>query len=517
MLLHDYFDYWARVAPDREFGVDAVRRLSYGQAAREVEGIRAALIGQGVVAGERVAILARNRLEYPLFCFGASQAGAVPVTLNFRLAPGELRYALADSGARLLLAESEFVDAIDGERSHLPDLFCSVAIGGAEREGWLDYEHWWAGAAPFSSAERVAVEDDACQIYTSGTTGSPKGVVHSHQSIFASASYWRAVFPLAANERQLLVSPAFHSGGFLNFIHTALCGASVYLLDRFDPQEVLRLMEHEGIVRASLVPATVEACLDAAGEPQPGRYESLRYLSYGAAPISAQTMRRTVEVFGCEIHQQFGQTEAPILTHLLPEDHLRGLDQPELLKSTGRPVAGCELRIVDEDGNEVRAGEAGEIVARTPLLMKGYWGRKDETAQTVRGGWIHTGDVGRLDAEGYLYIVDRKKDMIVSGAENVYAREVEEGLLEHPAVAEVAVIGVPSERYGEEVKAVVVRASGEPVEAQELMDFCRDRMAGYKRPRSVDFVDALPRNANGKVLKRVLREPWWQGHDRRIS
>jgi acyl-CoA synthetase (AMP-forming)/AMP-acid ligase II len=228
-------------------------------------------------------------------------------------------------------------------------------------------------------------------------------------------------------------------------------------------------------------------------------------------------MRRALEVFPCEIHQQFGQTEAPILSHLMPDDHLRGLQQPSLLLSTGRPVVGCEIRILSSEGRSLATGERGEICARTPLVMKGYFGRPDATAETLRDGWLHTGDIGFLDDRGYLSIVDRVKDMIVSGAENVFAKEVEEQLLAHPAVREAAVIGVPSERWGEEVKAVIVLESEQSLSAENLMAFCGERLAGYKRPRSVDFVPELPRNANGKVLKRVLREPYWEGHSRRVS
>jgi acyl-CoA synthetase (AMP-forming)/AMP-acid ligase II len=228
-------------------------------------------------------------------------------------------------------------------------------------------------------------------------------------------------------------------------------------------------------------------------------------------------MRRALEVFPCEIHQQFGLTEAPVLSHLTGEDHLRGLEDPALLLSTGRPIVGCELRIAGEDGSELAAGEAGEICARTALAMKGYFRRPDATAEVLRNGWLHTGDIGFVDERGYLSIVDRKKDMIVSGAENVFAREVEERLLAHPLVREAAVIGVPSERWGEEVKAVVVLEPGALLSADALIAFCGERLAGYKRPRSVDFALELPRNANGKVLKRVLREPYWKDHARRVS
>jgi fatty-acyl-CoA synthase len=517
VLIHDHFDYWARIAPERELGVDASRRVSYGAGAAEVSRLASALHGAGVSRGDRVAIVARNRLEYPIVSFAASRLGAVIVPVNVRLAPHELRFVLEDCQARCVFVDAPFAEGLLGIRGRLAKLATVVGLGSAKLDGIAPYERFLESAADAPPSGRSAPGDDAVQYYTSGTTGKPKGVVHTHLSLAVAASYWRTVFPLAAGERQLLVSPAFHSGGFLNFLHTALCGASVYMLEKFDPGEVLRLIAEQRLVRASLVPATLDACLAEVKETSPDRFGSLRYLSYGASAISVATMRRALEVFPCEIHQQFGMTEAPILTHLMPQDHLRGLEEPKLLLSTGRPVVGCELRIEGPDGRTLPAGEPGEICARTPLVMKGYFGRPEATAETLRDGWLATGDIGFLDEHGYLSIVDRKKDMIVSGAENVFAKEVEECLLGHPSVREVAVIGVPSERWGEEVKAVVVLEGGHAVDAEGLMRFCGARLAGYKRPRSVDFVAELPRNANGKVLKRVLREPYWEGHSRRVS
>ena len=521
MLIHDHFDYWARIAPDREFGVDGSRRLSYGAAAVEVSRLASALHGAGIAPGDRVAIVARNRIEFPLASFAVSRLGAVVVPVNVRLAPDELRFVLEDCEARHVFVEAPFAEALQGIRGRLPKQGGVVGLGEAGGvalpDGVTPYADFLETAVDAPPAGRAAPADEAVQFYTSGTTGPPKGVVHTHLSLSVAASYWRTVFPVTANERQLLVSPAFHSGGFLNFLHTSLCGASVYLLAKFDPGEVLRLIAEEQLVRVSLVPATLDACLTEVKETRPERFGSLRYLSYGASPISASSMRRALEVFPCEIHQQFGQTEAPILTHLMPDDHLRGLEEPSLLLSTGRPAVGCEIRILGRDGQRLPTGERGEICARTPLVMKGYYRRPEATAETLRDGWIHTGDVGFLDEHGYLSIVDRLKDMIVSGGENVFAKEVEECLLTHPAVREVAVIGVPSSRWGEEVKAVIVLEGADSVGAEDLMAYCSEGLAGYKRPRSVDFIAELPRNANGKVLKRVLRDPYWKGHSRGVS
>jgi len=263
----------------------------------------------------------------------------------------------------------------------------------------------------------------------------------------------------------------------------------------------------------------IQACLMLVPDVAERRYEQLKLIGYGASPIAEQTLRRALEVFGCDFVQGYGMTElTSALTFLSPEDHRRALaGRPGLLLSAGRPLVGSEVRVVDADDRPVPNGTIGEVVGRGPQLMRGYWNLEEASAEALRGGWMHTGDAGILDDEGYLYIQDRVKDMIVSGGENIYPREVEEVLFQHPAVADAAVIGIPDERFGEAVMALVVLVEGQSVESAEIAEFCKGRLAGYKRPRSVEFVAALPRNPSGKVLKRELREPYWAGHTRRVS
>ncbi len=282
---------------------------------------------------------------------------------------------------------------------------------------------------------------------------------------------------------------------------------------------MLRALSEDRIAAATLVPAMIQACLVAAPGPGELRYDDLRFVLYGASPIAEETLRHAMQVFGCEFVQGYGMTETTAgLTFLLPRDHERALrEKPGLLLSAGRAIPGTEVRIVDEEDRPLPAGEIGEVVARGPQLMRGYWNLPEATAEALRGGWMHTGDAGCLDEDGYLYIQDRVKDMIVSGGENVYPREVEDALFEHPAVADAAVIGVPHEQWGESVKAVVVLRPDAQATADEIMEFCRGRLAGYKRPGSVDFLPELPRNPSGKVLKRELREPYWKGHGRRVA
>jgi acyl-CoA synthetase (AMP-forming)/AMP-acid ligase II len=263
----------------------------------------------------------------------------------------------------------------------------------------------------------------------------------------------------------------------------------------------------------------IQACLVTVPDVAARRYEHLKIITYGASPIAEQTLRRAMEVFRCDFTQGYGMTEtSAVLTTLTTADHQRALaGRPELLLAAGRAVMGTEIRIVDADDRDVPPGAVGEICGRGPQLMRGYWNLPEASAEALRGGWMHTGDAGRMDAEGYVYIQDRVKDMIVSGGENVYPREVEDVLFQHPAVADAAVIGVPDAQFGEAVKAVVVLRADATATAEELVEFCRGRLGGYKRPRSVDFVAALPRNPSGKVLKRELREPYWAGHRRRVG
>jgi fatty-acyl-CoA synthase len=340
-------------------------------------------------------------------------------------------------------------------------------------------------------------------MYTSGTTGVPKGAVLSHGAVTANLVQVSLAHPASAGDRGLVVLPMFHAAVIPAALSVLFRGGSVIVLDDFDPERVVDVLARERIAVATLVPAMLAACLDHANV----RFPALRSIYYGASPIAEDTLRWSLDAFGCGFVQSYGMTEsAQALTFLSPEDHRVALDgRTDLLLAAGRPAAGTELRI----------GELGEILARGPQLMSGYWERPEATAEALRDGWLHTGDAGRIDGEGYLFVEDRIKDLIVSGGENVYPRTVEDVLHGHPAIAEAAVIGVPDERWGEAVKAVVVvRAE---CSEDELIAHCRTRLGGFERPRSIDFVAELPRTATGKVLKRVLREPYWTGRARRVS
>jgi fatty-acyl-CoA synthase len=499
MRLHDFVDFLGREHPGRDFAVCGERRLRYGEALAESNRLANALCAAGIEKGNRFAYLAKNCIEYPLVFLAASKIGAVPVPLNYRLAPPELAYIANDSGSKLLIARGELVEGIEEVRSELKSVEILVAQDAPPRPGWESYEDW-VGAQP-------------------GTTGRPKGAIVTQRAVIAQFSQQIPAADARADDRVLIVAPLYHAAAAITALGSVVLGGTLVIHEDFDPHAVVRSLSEEGITRTTLVPAMIQACLVFVPDAAERSYDDLRLIVYGASPIAAETLKRAMEVFRCDFAQGYGMTETTAqLTILTPADHRRALaGKPELLLSAGRPLPGSEIRIVDEDDRPLPLGTIGEIVGRGPQLMRGYWNLPEASQEALRGGWMHTGDAGSMDAEGYLYIQDRTKDMIVSGGENVYPREIENVLFEHPAVADVAVIGVPDDKWGESVKAIVVLRDGEAADAEEIMEFCRGKLAGYKRPRSVDFVAALPRNASGKVLKKDLREKYWEGRARRVS
>ncbi len=520
MRLHDYLNFNAREFPDQEFALDSVRRLTNREAAREMNQLANAFAGAGVEVGDRVAILSKNSVDYAIFYFGASAAGIVPVPLNYRLAPLEWAYIVNDSGARQLIASAEFSEAIDTIRGELGNIEQYRQIGGDAREGWEGYRPWISDQ-PVDPCERTISEDaDAYQMYTSGTTGHPKGAVIQQRAVTANVTQSTSSgIRFEHGERALIVAPLYHAAAGICAFSAIASGGSLYIQEDFIPPEVVRVMDEEQIGGALLVPAMIQACLVMVPDIADRAYEQLRFVVYGASPIAPETLTQAISTFGCDFVQGFGMTETTaVLTFMTASDHQLALtERPELLLSAGRPVLGTELRIVDEHDQQLPTGEIGEVIAHGPQLMRGYWNLEEQTAAALRGGWMHTGDAGRMDEDGYLYIQDRLKDMIVSGGENVYPAIVEAALFAHPAVADVAVIGVPDEQWGESVKAIVVRREGASATDEELIEFCRDRLGGFERPRSIDFIAAIPRNASGKVLKRDLRDPYWEGRVRQVS
>lgn len=519
MRLHDFLDYHAREHTNIDFAVLGDRRITYGEAVVEVNRLANAFANAGLQIGDRLAVLSKNSIEYPLLFYAASKAGVVPVPLNYRMAAPEWVYIINDAQPKMLIASAAYASIVDGFRSELKTVERFVAIDAGGAEGWDDYRQWIADQPPMPPDRVITEDDDVYQMYTSGTTGHPKGAVLTHGAVTSQFAQIAVVYSGTPGERMLIVAPLYHAAAAITAFATVCMGGCLYIQEDFNPLEVVRALSEERIVRATLVPAMIQACLVFVPDVAERRYDNLRRITYGAAPIAEETVRRAAHAFKCEFVQAYGMTETTaVATYLLPTDHERALtDRPDLLLSAGRPLVGTEIRVVDENDNPVPNGTIGEIIVRGPQLMRAYWNMPDESAEALRGGWLHTGDAGVLDDEGYLYVQDRVKDMIVSGGENVYPRVVEDVLFQHPAVADAAVIGVPDEQWGETVKAIVVLRAEATATEEEIIDFCRGKLGGYERPRSVDFIRELPRNPSGKVLKRQLREPYWAGHKRRVA
>jgi long-chain acyl-CoA synthetase len=468
------------------------------------------LVSAGVTAGDRVGYLAKNGPEYFEIFFGAGMVGAVSVAVNWRLAPPELRFVINDSLATVLFVGHEFLDRLDKIRHELGTVETIIVIGGSDDE----YEAWLARAAPVDPKVPVSDRDTALQIYTSGTTGMPKGVMFSGAAVrntFAMSE----VTDVTAESVVLVAMPLFHATGASLGIMALSAGAHCVVAAEAGPAVLLSLVARYRVTMTIFVPVLLQRIL---ADPDTHRYDvsSLDVLAYAGSPISPELLRASLARFGCRFLQMYGMTETISATVLLPEDH-DAEGHPERLESAGTALPGVTVRIVDPvTGETLTDGEVGEVWVRSPTAMDGYWRLPHETAATLTAdGFVRTGDGGYL-RDGYLYLRDRIKDMIVTGGENVYPAEVERVLLTHPRVSDAAVIGVPSEKWGETVKALVIRAAPDLTEA-ELTAYTREYLARYKCPTSVEFVGELPRNPAGKILKRVLREPYWRGFERRIG
>jgi fatty-acyl-CoA synthase len=418
-----------------------------------------------------------------------------------------------------VIASAEYAAAVNEVRSDLTSVRHLLTLGDEAPLDWLALLPRSA-EMPVSPVDReVKPDDDVYQMYTSGTTGHPKGAVITHRALTTNMAQNALHCQGPIGERSLVVTPLFHAATVPSTFAPIWWGGSMLIHEQFDASVVVRSLDEERVGFAMLVPAMILACLTNVPHVRERSYQDLRLVYYGASPIAEQTLRDAISTFKCHFVQTYGLTEATqLVTVLSHSDHERALSgRPELLLSAGRPAVGTEARIVDQDGQQLPVGQTGQLAVRGPQLMRGYWQLPEATSETLRGGWLMTGDAASLDAAGYVYIQDRVKDMIISGGENIYPREVENVLFDHPAIADVAVIGVPDERWGEAVKAVIVFHPGSSATTDEIIGFCRGRLAGFKLPRSIDVVDAIPRTTTGKVLKRELREPYWAGRERRVA
>ncbi|MEJ5221964.1 MAG: fatty acid--CoA ligase [Tepidiforma sp.] len=492
------------------------RETTYRELDERASRVANGLIAAGLQPQARIAYLDKNSDRFFEVLFGAAKANDVMVAVNWRLAPPEVAYVINDAMAEVVFVGQDFFPVIEKVLPELRTVKKVIAID-APHDGW-DYYPDWRDAQPAEDPRVPVAEDDvAIQMYTSGTTGHPKGAQLTNGNFFAllpgATREWGPRW--STDDVNLVCMPLFHIAGSGWGIVGLYAGAKDIILRDVIPPEILKVIPQYGVTRALFVPAVLLFLLQTPGV-QETDFSTLKFIAYGASPIPLDLLRNSIATFKCDFAQLYGLTETTgAVTYLPPEDH--DPNGNRRMRSCGRPIAGVEIRVVDAEGNDVPVGQVGEIICRTKQVMKGYWNLPEETAKSIRDGWFYTGDAGYLDEDGYLYIHDRVKDMIVSGGENVYPAEVESALFGHPAVADVAVIGVPDEKWGEAVKAIVVKKPGAEVTPEELIAFARERIAGYKVPKSIDFAEALPRNPSGKILKRELRAPYWQGRERQVN
>ncbi len=487
------------------------RRLDFAELDDTTRRVATALQAAGLQRGDRIAWLGKNAALYFCLLFGAARIGVVMVPVGWRLAAPERQYILHDTEARLLFAGEGFADEARALSPALPQLQRVFAAD----EAWA-----WTAASPAGDFAASGPEDAILQLYTSGTTGHPKGVELCNRNLFglrrpAQAAHLPWAFWDEA-EVVMVAMPCAHIGGTgLGFMALAggVCGC---VLGEFTPDGVFDAIEQEGVTRFFAVPAALQMLVN---HPRCAKtdFSRLKYIFYGAAPIPLELLRQCVKAFGCQFAQAYGMTETTgTVVMLPPEDH--DPNGSPRMRAAGKPVPGVELKIVDVNGQTLPPGQVGEIVTRSSNNMLGYWKQPEATARTLTtDGWVFTGDAGTLDADGYVYIHDRLKDMVISGGENVYPAEVESAIYGHPDVADVAVIGVPDAQWGEVVKAVCVAKPGHTIDPASVIAWARERIAGFKVPKSVDVVPELPRNPTGKVLRRALRAPYWDGRERQVN
>lgn len=493
--------------PDREALIFEGRSTSYGQFDRLSNQVANALRDEGLQIGARVGYIGKNSDLFFQLVFGCAKSGAVLVGVNWRLTAREVAYILNDGKAEILFVSPEFSELGTLLQAQVPTLkrVVSMATG---HPTWMAFETWRARGSHSAPDVTVTTDDVAIQMYTSGTTGHPKGVLLPHRAFFAMVRHPRRedmeFEEWTENDVNLVAMPSFHIGGVGWGIAGLRAGARNVVIREFEAGVVLEMIRRYRMTKLFVVPTAMRMLLQHE-KARTTDYSSLKFITYAASPIPLDLLREAIEVFRCGFVQLYGMTETTGgATYLPPQDH--DVNGNERMRSAGKALPGVSLKIVDRGGSEVPTRTLGEICIRSPANMLGYWNLPAETADTLIDGYVHSGDVGFLDEDGYVYVLDRAKDMIISGAENICPADVENALRSHPAVADVAVIGVPDVRWGEAVKAIVVLVPGRPAGSEELIAHARGQIAGFKLPKTVDFVTELPRNPSGKVLKRELRE-----------
>jgi len=487
--------------------------LSYLELDRRAEAVAGALAASGIGPGDRIAYLGRNHAHFFELLFGAARAGAVLTPINNRLTAPEVAHIVEDSRARIIFLERAFLPVVAGVLAGSNDLRTILIDDG-------DYAHWREGTGVYRGDFTPSEDAVTLQLYTSGTTGRPKGVMISHRNLLhpkavaaAEAVSWNRWDDA---DVILVATPLAHIGATGWALWSLFHGATAIVLSEFSVEGVLNAIATGGVTKLFLVPSALQMV---ARHPHAAKtdFSMLRIIMYGASPMPLATLQECMGVFGCAFAQHYGMTETGGSVAILPPEDHSAAGGGRML-AAGKPIGGAEIAIRDDDGNAVATGVVGEISVRGAAVMSGYWQLAEATGQALcSDGWLRTGDAGYIDADGYLYIADRLKDMIISGGENVYPTEVEGIISAHPDVADVAVIGVPDERWGEAVRAIVVPHEGSNFCEAELRSWCRERLAGFKIPKHVDVISELPRNPSGKTDRRALREPFWEGRARQVN
>jgi len=496
------------------------RRFTYAQFNARANGLANALCKLGVRQGDNVALLQYNYPEMLESMFACFKAGCGAVPINWRLHPNEFAFIIDHSEAKAVILSPEFNESILDIRERIKKAQHLITLSGAEGE-LLDYEKLLSTESKEFPDAEVQGDDLAWLFYTSGTTGTPKGAMLTHRNLLAmTMNFYADVCPgFGADDVILHAAPLSHGSGLYALPNIGKAAANIILASKaFDPGLIFKTIQDYRVTNMFAAPTMIKRMVEST-EVEKYDYSSLKALNYGGAPMLVEDLKEAMMKLGPCLVQLYGQAESPMtITYLPHRDHV--LDgttaQMKRLSSAGFPRTDVEVEIFDPDDKRLPPGETGEIVTRSDLVMKGYWRNPEATAETLRKGWLHTGDVGYMDENGYLFIMDRSKDMIISGGENIYPREIEEVMIRHPAVREVAVVGVPDPKWGEAVKAVISLVKGSFVKEDELISFCKDHIASYKKPKSVDFVDELPKNNYGKILKRELRARYWEDKERKV-
>jgi len=514
-----------KLFPEKRAIVCGGERWTYQNFNNRINRFSHALRGLGTGKDDKVAIIMPNCHYFLEAYYGITQLGAISVPINYRLSPKEIAFILQDSESKILVADPMFQGQIDPIRGELPKIEKIIWTGkgrGEKESRDLNYENILQKVDAGEITPPAITGEDIAQIYyTSGTTGRPKGVMLSHKNVYTHAMGTIAEIHLTDRDVWIHVAPLFHLADAWATWAVTWVGGTHVLVREFDAKVVLETIEKEKVTLTNLIPTMLNLMVN---HPDVGKYDyrSLRVLLSGGAPIAPEVVRKIVETFKCDYIQTYGMTEtSPYLTLSLLKEHLKKLpyeDQLCFKSKTGREFIGVELKVINDRGGEIKKDEkeVGEIIVKGDIVTRGYWKLPEETSKSIKDGWLYTGDMAVMDEEGYVTIVDRKKDMILTGGENVYSTEVENILYMHPAILECAVVGVPDEKWGEAVKGIVVLKPDQKATEQEIIQFCKERMTHYKAPKSIDFIEALPRTGSGKIHKKGLRDSYWAGYEKKV-